>query len=142
MADIVGVFNSHVDTLGWYFTYGNKENQNLLQSDMVTDAVYFLLDPVNRNPIPSKFGGVSVVEYTGSFLLVVKSDMDNTYGGDGVKVGKYELNIKPLLTKLELLKSSLQCDNYNVQAWSNTDIVNALDVNMDGLVVTYKVSKL
>jgi len=166
MTDIVGVFNGYTDTLGWYFTYGNKSNQNLLQSDMINDAIYFLLDPVTRSDVPSRFGGVAKTEFTGSFMLVVKSDLDNTYDntntdemfrvsvlGDGgvyeenvcnvtKKTGKYELNIKPLLNKLELLKNIIECDNYNIDNWTIIDVIDALDVNMDGLIVTYKISKL
>ena len=142
MNDIVGVFNSYADSLDWNFTYGNKENQNLMQSDMEDGLIYFLLDPVTRNVLTSPYGGRGATEFTGSFMLVVKSDLDNTYNGTSTKVGKYEKNINPLLTKLELIKDIIECDNYTIENWSVVDVINALDVNLDGIIVTYKISKL
>ena len=145
MTDIVGIFESYADTLGWSFSYGNKANNNLLQSDREVDKIYFLLDPVTRTKNKSEFGGNGVVSFNGQFLLVVKSNLDNVYHnqkGIDKTNGRYEKNIKPLLTQLELLENELDCSDYQINEWSIIDAVNALDANTDGVVVTFRVSTL
>ena len=145
MIDIVGILENYSGTLGWSFSYGNKANNNLLQSNKVENQIYFLLDPVTRTKNKSEFGGNGRISFNGQFLLVVKSNLDNVYHNQKDKVktdGKYEKNIKPLLTQLELLENELDCSDYQIEEWSIVDAVNALDVNTDGLVVTFRISTL
>jgi len=142
MTDIVGIFETHCTALGWKFSYGNASNQNLLRSDKVDGEIYFLLDPVTRNIAGSEFGGDGEVTFNSSFLLVVKSNLDNVYHNQkevDKTTGKYEKNIKPLLTELATFKSLVDCSDYEVEEWSIVDAINALDVNTDGLLVTFKI---
>jgi len=74
MTDIVGVFETHAESLGWTFNYGNKANQNLLTSERVVGRKYFLLETVTRTVQGSEFGGEGEIEFSGDFLLLVKSD--------------------------------------------------------------------
>jgi len=136
-SDIVEVFEGFSNDLGFTFSYGNKANQNLLQSDMIADKVYLLLDPVTRSSPSSEFGGIGVTTFSGSFLLAVKSTIDQVYED------KYDENIKPLISnQLEDLKSLFNCDAYQITGWSYIDGINLLDINLDGLVVTYNIAIL
>ena len=59
-----------------------------------------------------------------------------------VPTGKYEKNIKPLLVNLELLENVIDCSQYEIESWSIVDAINALDVNMDGIIVTFRIKTL
>lgn len=145
MTDLVGIIETHCTTLGWQFSYGNKSNQNLLISDKVDGQLYLLLDPVTRNRIFGEFGGTGEVSFTGSFMLLIKSNLDNVYHnqkGVDKTTGKYEKNIKPMLTNLELLEDEINCSDYVIDSWEVIDAVDALDVNTDGVVVTYNIKTL
>jgi hypothetical protein len=142
MVDLVEVIETHCNTLGWKFSYGNKSNQNLLKSNKL-DEITLLLDPITRSKEKSEYGGTGKITFSSSFLLVVKSNLDNVYYKQKESTtGKYIENIKPLLTSLELLEDILDCSDYEIEQWDIEDIVNALDVNMDGIIVTFKISKL
>lgn len=145
MEDLVSVLETYCDNLGWSFTYGNKANNNLLRSDKECDKVYLLLDPITRDKAKSEYGGTGEVSFSGSFLLVVKSTLDNNYHnqkGQDKETGKYKKNIEPLLIQLELLENVIDCSQYEIESWSIVDAINALDVNMDGIVVTFKIKTL
>lgn len=148
MSDIVEVFETYADSYGWQFSYGNKYNQNLLQSDLVGGRVYMILDPVTRVRAHSQYGGTGDSTFTGSFLLVVKSTIDQVYHNqqnDFVPPveGKYNQNIKPLLTtEIIKLENELDCSAYEITNWSIIDVVNALDINVDGILVTFGVKIL
>ena len=141
--DLVEVLENYATSYGWQFSYGNKANQNLLQSDLIADKIYLLLDPLNRKRKFSEFGGTGKVIFTGSFLLVVKSTIDLTYHGQGDAQGKYLKNIKPLLqTSLPLLEDDLNCSAYEIENWDIIDVVDAFDVNTDGIIVKFTLSIL
>ena len=163
MSDIVQVFESYASSYGWRFSYGNKYNQNLLQSDLVEGRIYMILDPVTRVRSHSEFGGRGEQAFTGSFLLVVKSTIDQVYHGQTIQdafynrvtsiggtvyesdcadikvvLGKYTENIKPLL-EVDILKleDDLDCSDYEITNWSIIDVVNVMDINVDGILVTF-----
>lgn len=168
--DIVDIFENHANTLGYRFSYGNRANQNLLQSDGLNEnTVYMLLDPVRRTRLFSEFGGTGNRTYNGQFLLLVKSNLDNTYhnqsegeeqftnrmmsSGGVVRpntcstfkefLSKYRKNIYPLLEEdLTALENLINCSEYNIESWEMIDAVNIMDVNYDGLVVTFTISVL
>ena len=169
MSDIVEVFEKHASSYNWQFSYGNKYNQNLLQSDLAIGRIYMILDPVVRLRSFSQYGGSGNQTFTGSFLLVVKSTIDQVYhnqtnedtfhnrvisqGGTIIEnacatdsdyvAGKYIENIKPLLnTEIVKLEDDLNCSKYEITNWSIIDVVNALDANTDGILVTYGVKAL
>lgn len=147
--DIVKIIDSYCTTLGWTFSYGNKANQNLLQSaynvDLENKQVYLLLDPPRRTREFSEFGGTGKKIYKGAFLLVVQSDIDEVYyeqGGDITK-SKYEKNIRPLLeTELPRIEDLLNCSDYEIELWEVVDATDMFDANTDGLTVTYTISIL
>lgn len=146
MTDIVEVFSGYCDELEWNFSYGNAANLNLLRSNALTDDVYFLLDPVTRVKEKGQYGGTGLVTFNGSFMVVVKSTLDNVYHNQkevNSSDGKYEKNIKPLLTDgLDSLESLIDCSEYQINNWSIIDVINALDVNLDGVIVTFEIQIL
>jgi len=141
MQDIVRTFNEHANTLGWKFSYGNQANINLLQSDL-TDDVYMLVDPTRRTKEFSEFGGSGYKVFEGSFLLVVKSNLDQVYYSD-TNEGKYSKNIEPLLNvDLPKLENEINCSDYQIVSWNVIDVTDIYDVNLDGLIVNYKIRVL
>ena len=145
MTDLVEILQAHCTTLNWEFSYGNRANQNLIDNEKASSTIYLLLDPLTRLIASSEFGGDGATEFSSSFMLLVQSDLDNVVynqNGNDKAEGKYELNIKPLLTQLESLKSLIDCSDYEIQSWSVVDAIDVLDANTDGLVVTFKIKKL
>ena len=145
MIDFVKILEDHATTLGWQFSYGNKANQNLLISDKVSDRIYLILDPVTRVKAKSENGGIGEITFNGSFLLLVKSNLDNVYHNQKNKdktEGKYEKNIKPLLDGLESLESLIDCSDVQILSWSVIDAINVFDANTDGIIVTYSTKTL
>ena len=145
MTDLVEVLEGHANTLDWYFSYGNASNKNLLASDRESGKIYMLLDPVTRVKAKSEYGGNGEITFNGSFMLLVKSTIDNVYHnqkGVDKSEGKYEKNIKPLLDDLQLLEDIIDCSNYQILSWSIIDVVNALDATTDGIIVTYSIKTL
>ena len=142
--DLVEILEQHSATLGWIFSYGNKANQNLIQGDLTPEKIYLILDPVKRKRAFSEFGGTGDTTFTGSFLLLRASTIDQMYyEGQGTEAGKYKENIKPLLeTEVVRLEDILNCAEYKINDWSIVDVVDVFDFNADGIVVTYNISVL
>ena len=146
MTDLVDIFRGYAEGLGWLFSYGNSANINLIRSDLTAGQKYFLLDTITRVKTKSEFGGTGEVTFNGSFMLVVKSNLDNVYDnqkGQDKTDGKYQKNIKPLIeTDLVLFEDLIDCSDYEITSWSMIDGINLLDVNMDGVIVTFTVKTL
>lgn len=145
MTDFVEILEAHAVTLGWVFSYGNTANRNLFVSDKVADQIYLFLDPVVRSNPGSENGGIGETTFSGSFFIAVKSNLDQQYHNQkdrAASTGKYEQNIKPLLAEILGLEKVIDCSDLERAAWTVTDAVNALDANMDGIVVTYSVKTL
>ena len=147
MTDFVQILEDHATSLGWGFSYGNAANTNLFRSDSIVDKIYLLLDPVTRSHVGSINGGIGETTFSGSFMLLVKSNLDNNYHnqkGQDKSSGKYEKNILPLLDSLGSLKSLIDCSDVEILSggWVVVDAINALDANMDGVIVTYSVKTL
>ena len=144
MTDIVEVFEGYCESLNWKFSYGDAANINLLDSDGLTDSIHFLLDPVTRLKIKSEYGGDTSQSFTGRFMLLVNSDYDNVYHTQRdtlAEEGKYEKNIKPLLVyDLQKFEDLIDCSDYTINNWEVVDAVDVLDANLDGVIVTYKLT--
>lgn len=137
--DVVKYIQTEVEALGWTFSYGNKANQNLLESNKDLSEIYFLLDPVETDePNTSEFGGDGDITHTIRFMLMVKSDIDNVYFEQkNVELGKgkYDKNILPLKTQLKLFKDVIDCSIYERTGWRTVEGINILSANLDGLIV-------
>ena len=137
--DIVKFIQTQAESLGWFFSYGNTANHNLLESQKDIDKIYFLLDPVESDePDVSEFGGDVDITHTIRFMLLVQSDIDNVYFEQkNVEIGKgkYDLNILPLKTQLKLFKDLIDCSIYQRTGWRTIDATNLLATNFDGLII-------
>ncbi len=146
MIDLVNIWRTQVESMGWKFSYGNAANRNLLSTGFEADKLYFLLDTITRNKDFGEFGGTGDVEFSGNFMLAKKSDFDNVYDNQkevDYTDGKYEKNIRPIVeTDLVLFEDYVNCSDYEITAWSILDGINLLDENLDGVIVTFTVKKL
>ncbi len=146
MIDLVNIWRTQVESLDWYFSYGNVANRNLLSNGLESDKLYFLLDTITRDKDFGEFGGTGDVEFSGNFMLAKKSDFDNVYDNQkevDYTDGKYEKNIRSIIeTDLVLFEDYVNCSDYEITAWSILDEINALDENLDGVIVTFIVKKL
>lgn len=167
MTDLVESLRLFTQELTWEFYYGNKVNQNLLQGmtkegrvitraekmkgaqlvdeecqevEEYTNRIYFLLDPITRNKSFSEFGGTGAVTFTGAFLLATESTLDKTYDGSD---GKYKTKILPILkTQLTKLEDKINCSAYEIKNWEVVDAIDVLDINFDGVLVTFNLQIL
>jgi len=149
MTDLVNIWRTQVeDVHDWYFSYGNASNRNLLgdQEGFQSNKLYFLLDTITRVPTFSENGGRGDISFSGNFMLVVKSDLDQIFDNQKEQVytdGKYEKNIRPIIeTNLVAFEDYINCSDYEITSWSFIDAVNVLDLNLDGVIVTFTVKKL
>ena len=145
------IFKTIAAAKGWGFSYGSRDMINLLEN-ATPGQIQLLVDVRKRESERSPDTGLSTGNYiyTGKFLLVVKSDLDEVYD-DQLEVdssdGKYEKAIQPITTHLTgalaLLEDSLICDHdLIVGVWIDLEVTNQLDENMDGVSVTYKLTEV
>lgn len=145
MSDLVSFFESVCTTNSFHFSYGNASNKNLLKNTEA-DKTYFLLDPLRRLKSFGEFGGEGESVYNGFFFLGVQSTIDKRYynqSGDPDGNGKYREYILPLLNgSLKTVENALNCGDYEIRSWDITEAINQLDVNLDGLGVSFQIAIL
>lgn len=147
------IFEDIASANSWAFDYGRQDFRNLADSEALNEdeskRYYLFCDPVEGNQLFSRAGlPMGQTEYTGKLMLLVASDLDQVYDAqlDSNKDnGKYESNIKPMIAKggpLDLMLDSLICDyDLEVQVWRITEVINMLDMNMDGVIINYKMKR-
>ena len=139
--DIIDFFRSIATANNYTFSHGNRANHNLLEADKDPGTIYFLVDPITESDDASEIGGAETTTIDGSFMLLIQSDMDQTYDTQKTNdkdKGKYEKNIKPLKTQVAIIRDAIDCSDYERDTWSRIAVTNILDTNMDGIVVTFK----
>ena len=121
----------------WVFTYARRDHSNLFNEVEQVGVPHIFLDPV---VIDNNFGDYNEVEsttYSGTFLLVVSSDIDEVDYDT-----RYQTYIKPLLeTAMGVIKADLVCTNpvtYNT--WRTQEIINVFDYNLDGILVNFNIT--
>lgn len=114
-------------SLGYVFHYARRDFQNL--EEAVPGAVHLFLDPVETFITIEQ----SLCQYSGSFLLVVRADLDKKYKAD------YDEDIYPLKQKLygEFM-TAIGCEDIDLQTLRIVEVVNLLDENYNGLIVEFK----
>lgn len=118
------------------FVYARKDFANLYNEVEGTVPIIFL-DPVVIDTNFGDFNTVESVTYSGTFMLVVNSDIDETDYDY-----RYQNYIKPLLDgALTTIKGALVC-TYPVtfNTWRTQEIINILDYTLDGVIVTYNIT--
>ncbi|MBC5836783.1 hypothetical protein [Flavobacterium muglaense] len=117
----------------WVFEYSKSDYQNLYD-DMTTDKVHLFIDPIT---IDTSFSdaGVETHTYSGKLMLLVSSDVDEDYKD------KYINNIKPLMNEAStILKNALVCADATINKFTQVEVINLFDFNLDGLLITYSIT--
>jgi hypothetical protein len=142
MTDFVRILKTYCESKNIEYHYGRKANLNLLQSDLDEEKIYCLHEPSPRK-VKMNVNLTRVADYvfTGMFFLVKKSTIDMPYFtemGNNESESKYVKNIEPLLLVFETMANNLGCEHDVIQ-FECIDVVNVLDTNKDGLLVTYTI---
>lgn len=122
---------------GWGFDYGRKDFHNLYEAAEQKGVSHIFLDPVKIKDIDNDEGVTEKKQYSGSFMVVFSSDVDEKSYED-----RYEDYIKPnIKSHLKTVKDEIRC-GYEVvfDSWETVEVINALDYNFDGVICTYKVT--
>jgi hypothetical protein len=125
---------------GWVFDYGRPDFHNLIdeskKDELNADRIFLLLDPVKIKKNMNDSGVVESITYSGSLMLLLSSDIDEVDYDF-----RYENYIKPLrANQLETIINELTCEQEaTVQDWNETEVINVLDNNLDGIIVSYVV---
>ena len=136
--------------LGWYFHYGRRDFQNLVRTNGADDqTIYFFLDPVTRVPEYSSDSGfkTGAITYTGRFLIVTKSKLDEVYDtqkNQDVTNGKWRKHIEPKLRQhFGELENAIICeDDLQIVSISILDAINVFSENVDGVLVNYNIKRV
>ena len=143
--DLKNIFENKAAEFGWEWSYGNRNNHNLLAAPLDPTKIFLLMDSPRRRPNHNKYGGENGMTYTGSFMVVMHSDYDRTYDKQrGNDESKFEDHISPIIkNNLPQLFHAVVCDNeFEINASEIIEIINALNANMDGVLVTYTITEL
>ena len=135
--DVKDKFESVAISYGWEFVHARRDYQNLidatnfiadeLEGYSIGETVLFL-DPVTRN------GESDGIRYQGNFMVLTKSDLDDSYDQ------KYEKYIEPIIPiVLENFKNKIRCEFPEITSWKSIEVVNVFDFNADGLSVSFNV---
>lgn len=143
MRDFTRILKDYCDNNNISYHYGRKDSLNLLRSELEVGKVYMLHEASPRRSVMNSTKTQIIgYEFIGKFFLVVNSNIDQHYfnekGGADVD-SKYTQNIEPLLNLQETIGNSFGCSDLEINQWECIDVVNVLDANKDGLLVTYNV---
>lgn len=117
----------------YIFMYARQDFQNLYD-DMTTDKVHLFVDPITQDTSFSD-SGTETNTYSGKFMLLVSSDIDEDYKQ------KYISNIKPLMSgATKSIKNELVCAEATINKFTQVEVINLFDINLDGLLITYSIS--
>jgi hypothetical protein len=117
----------------WVFKYSPADYQNLYD-EATTEKIHLFIDPIK---IDSSFSdsGFETKTYTGFFMLLFSSDVDEDY------TVKYETHIKPLITTgTQVIKDLILCSEYTINKFQTIEVINRLDFNLDGVIVNYSIT--
>lgn len=119
---------------GWRFEYARRDYQNLIDAtNFVADTIegygvgetVLFLDPIQRS------GKSNDVTYQGNFMILTKSDLDDSYDG------KHTKYIQPLIDIVHGgMEYKLRCE-FDVNTWRSIEVVNVFDFNADGLSISF-----
>ncbi|MCK5344571.1 MAG: hypothetical protein KAR20_14255, partial [Candidatus Heimdallarchaeota archaeon] len=91
---------------GWVFDYGRSDFQNLFEAVEQKNKSHLFLDPVEIRKIRNDTGGVEAFGYSGNFMILYSSDIDEISYQD-----RYDKYIKPILSgQLDALENELICN--------------------------------
>lgn len=126
---------AQAESLGWHFVYARRDYQNLSEVlNFIDDALegygigetFLFMDPIRYDG--TKTDGIV---YSGTFMVLTKSDIDDDYES---KCEKYIDPLKELM--FGSFKNKLRCD-FTIQGWNAIEVINVFDLNADGLSITF-----
>lgn len=119
------------------FTYARSDFQNLFDEVEEKGVPHLFLDPITVSDNFSDMGVVEVKNYTGSFLLVVSSDLD-----EESYQYRFDNYIKPIINQaMEVIQEGIRCaDVVTFDRWQVTEVINVFDYNFDGVAVQFSIS--
>ena len=120
---------------GWRFVYARRDYQNL------HDVTHFIEDEMQEaglgetvlflDPITRRRENVGEIRHSGNFMVLTKSDLDDTYDH------RTKFYIDPLLDEvMHGLADELRCD-YDIDDWTAIELINVFDFNADGLSLRF-----
>ncbi len=120
----------------WAFMYARKDFQNLFNESEKKGIPYIFLDPVQKEKIKNDSGVTESIKYSGSFMLVLSSDIDEEDYDY-----RYQNFIKPITgAAIDTIDEVLICDyKAGIESWKEIEVINALDYNFDGVIVDYSI---
>ena len=143
MQDFVRILQEYCVNAGIEYHYGRKANLNLLKANLDNDKIYCLHEPSPRKAeMNSNSTRVASYVYNGMFFLVKQSTMDMPYFSEmnnNESNSKYVKNIAPLLGAYEAMANKFGCQGFDIMQFDCIDVVNVLDTNKDGLLITYSI---
>lgn len=132
--DLSNHLENYATSQGWRYEYARRDYQNLIDAtDFVADAIegygvgetIMIVDPIRRASENSS------ASYRGSFMVLTKSDLDDDYASRKTKY------IDPLLDVILKDMKGLMLCNFDINQWEAIELINMLDWNADGLMVTF-----
>ena len=122
---------------GWVFQYARKDFANLYDEAEQVGVPHLFLDPVQITEEFNEYNVVTKTTYSGSLMILLSSDIDEEDYDT-----RYQTYIKPVVNDtLETLKEGIKCDGENnITSWRITEVINAFDYNLDGVIVTYSIN--
>lgn len=126
------IFKQIAEDNDWIFEYSRPDYQNL--NELEQNQIGFFLDPFVTD---SKFtdSGNETQSFSGRFMLLVNSDVDESYQD------KFTNHIEPLKkVQLQLIKDEISCSNLEIISFKTLEIINLYDQNLDGILVNYNIS--
>lgn len=117
----------------WGFVYARRDYQNLFDEEPIKDKITMFLDPINTIDSFGEYGQITSTSCNVNFMLLMSSSLDEIDYNY-----RFETYIKPILnTAKEHIITYLRCNTkIELKSLKSTEIINAFDYNMDGVVFT------
>ncbi|WP_339875198.1 hypothetical protein [Olleya marilimosa] len=121
----------------WLFQYARKDFHNLFDEAEQKGVPHLFLDPVQITEEFDEYNNVTKTTYSGSLMILVSSSIDEEDYDY-----RYQTYIKPIVNDtVSTLKAAIKCDGDNlITSWRITEVINAFDYNLDGVVITYSIN--
>lgn len=145
MKDLIQILQEVCDLNNLHFTYGKKAVLNLLdnRNNLSSNKIYLMLDVFKRKPKLTNAGKTIANTFTGSFFLVVNSNLDmpvyNEVGNDKAR-SKYIQNVLPLLEIKEKIQQGFSCSGIEIQTFDSIDCFDQFDNNKDGIIIDFAIT--
>lgn len=145
MKDLIEILQEVCDLNNLFFVYGKKQVLNLLdnRNKLNSSKIYLMLDVFKRKPQLTNGGKTIANTFTGSFFLVVNSNLDMPVYSEmanDVARSKYIQNILPLLQIQEKIQKGFSCSGIEIQQFDSVDCFDVFDNNKDGIVIDFSIT--